>query len=141
MKKLLILYAFILVLVGCGKDEPKPKMDHNIRTNTTVVIINNRAIGFVNVFVAKKTENSFKKLTRPTSIWIDEKTPEMEILDNSITEVYLFRDRADGAATGRSKYPIIIKPKYLNEIIMDDNFETVHISDKNDPAQYPTEQF
>lgn len=128
MKQLLTI-LFAITLFACSSDDNEPSQNY---TSFTVTI--DATPTFPNCVAAYKKDGKYYKLGDLGDLTKGKISPEIRVVDNSITQVYIFTDY-NNVIIFDDIY--ILKGNTKNKITVKDGTKGIRVTDKNDPSQYP----
>lgn len=130
MKKLLLILLIVPLFISCSSDDDEQTQDY-----TSFVVTNQSSqVDLPNVTVGYLIDGKFKRITALGDIKANGKSEEYILSDNNIKGVYFF---SDYAGVIRINKEFTIKKNAKNLFNLSGDIQTISVTDKTDPTQYP----
>ena len=130
MKKLLLLLLTATLFIGCSSDDDnEPTQDY-----TSFVVTNSsKEVALPNVVVGCLIDGKYEKIATIERLEANQTSEEI-VINSSVKGIYFFSDFMGGIKINKE---FAISQNKKNNIILSGDMQTVRITDKTDPTQYP----
>lgn len=130
MKQLLYILFAVTLFTACSSDD-----DNNTQDYTSFTVSNGSSnIDLPNVVASYIVDGQYKLLTSFGDINKNSESKEFIIKSTGIKAIYFFSDYVGGIRINKA---FQIKENTKNKFILTGDIETIQITDKSDPTQYP----
>lgn len=130
MKQLLYILFAVTLFTACSSDDDNDAQDY-----TSFTVANGSSnIDLTNVVAGYIVDGHYKLLTSFGDINKNSESKEFIIKNTGIKDIYFFSDYVGGIRINKA---FQIKENTKNKFVLTGDIETIQITDKSDPTQYP----